>query len=90
MISHRQLVITADDFGYSVERDQGILECHRFGAITRASLMVNAVNAKRAASRANNSGLTLGETNQKQVLVTAVMVPPDYLHILPKRLSNTY
>lgn len=36
----RQLVVNADDFGYSPGLNRGILECHTRGVVTSASLMV--------------------------------------------------
>jgi len=54
------LVVTADDFGYSASRDDGILHLFSVGAITRASLLVNGASAARALSLAHAAGLPVG------------------------------
>ncbi|XP_045173413.2 carbohydrate deacetylase-like [Mercenaria mercenaria] len=49
----KNLIITADDLGYSTERDNGIIQCFRQGVISGASLMMNGhcvVNAVRQAT----------------------------------------
>lgn len=48
----RQLILTADDFGFSPEVDEGILLACRDGALRHASLMVGEEPAEEAASRA--------------------------------------
>ncbi|KAL4223048.1 hypothetical protein ACF0H5_016525 [Mactra antiquata] len=55
----KQLIIIADDFGYSDKRDEGIIECFKTGAITGVSLMVNGYSAERAVTHAKNVGLPL-------------------------------
>ena len=57
------LIITADDFGYSVTRNKGIIDCYTAGAITRASLMVNGVACKEAIESATLNGLPVGMNN---------------------------
>jgi len=37
----QQLIINADDFGYTKEVNQGILETHRFGTLTSTTIMTN-------------------------------------------------
>ena len=37
----KYLIINGDDFGLSVGINRGILECHKYGTLTSASLMVN-------------------------------------------------
>ncbi|XP_064612412.1 carbohydrate deacetylase-like [Liolophura sinensis] len=54
------LIINADDFGYSSERDQGIIECFQKSAISSASLMVTGVNVVQAVERAKKENLPLG------------------------------
>ncbi len=56
----QHLIITADDFGYSVTRNTGIIECYTAGGITRASLMVNGVACKEAVETASLHGLPIG------------------------------
>lgn len=58
--SQCSLIITADDFGYSAERDDGILECFLAGAITNASLMVNGYSALSAVEKAKAVNMPLG------------------------------
>lgn len=56
----RQLIINADDLGMTPDRDAGILDCARAGAITSASLMVDGLSAVAAAKEAARVGLPLG------------------------------
>jgi chitin disaccharide deacetylase len=44
----RQLVVNADDLGYDPEIDRGILEAHRLGIVTSATLMVGTPFARDA------------------------------------------
>ena len=46
------VVVNADDFGASVGINRGVIEAHRLGPVTSASLMVNAPAAADAAARA--------------------------------------
>lgn len=57
----KQLILTADDFGRSVEINAAIEEAHRAGFLTQASLMVNepAVDDAVAIAR-RNPGLCVG------------------------------
>ncbi len=48
----RQLVVNADDFGYSRSVNRGIVEAHERGIVTSASLMVDAAGAVEAAEYA--------------------------------------
>jgi hopanoid biosynthesis associated protein HpnK len=50
--SRRQLVVNADDFGISRGVNRGIVEAHRDGVVTSASLMANAPSAEDALTRA--------------------------------------
>ncbi|XP_061187842.1 carbohydrate deacetylase-like [Saccostrea echinata] len=54
------LVINADDFGYSVVRNKGIVECFQEGAISGVTLMVNGVAAEDGARRAKEVGMPTG------------------------------
>jgi chitin disaccharide deacetylase len=51
----RQLIVNADDLGASTGVNRGIVECHRAGIVTSASLMVTGAAAEEAValSRAN-------------------------------------
>ena len=55
-----QLLITADDLGYSAERDAGILAAHAAGLLTGASLLVNGASAPGALAAAVAAGLPVG------------------------------
>ena len=59
--SRHRLIITADDCGYSVERDRGIIECFKNGAITTASLLINGVAAMQACYVARQYGMPVGK-----------------------------
>jgi hypothetical protein len=50
----RQLIVNADDFGYSSGVNRGILEAHRQGIVTSTSVMVN----QRAAPAGTKQALT--------------------------------
>ncbi|XP_028400315.1 carbohydrate deacetylase-like [Dendronephthya gigantea] len=58
---HEYLIVTADDFGYSMQRDKGIIQAFNNGIITRASLLVNGQTAQTTAvTLAGKHGLPLG------------------------------
>ena len=59
-MAKRGLIITADDMGYNVERNQGIIECFEKGGITNSSLMVNGVACEDAVKLALKYGLPTG------------------------------
>ena len=46
----RKLIINADDFGFNKKITDGIIECHKAGTVTSATLMVNMPAAEYAAS----------------------------------------
>ena len=54
-----KLVINADDFGYCVERDRGIIEAWHAGALSGASLMVTGASCVSASQQANDVGMPL-------------------------------
>jgi predicted glycoside hydrolase/deacetylase ChbG (UPF0249 family) len=56
----RELIINADDFGYSTERDRGIIDSFVNGVLTSATLLVNGSTARSAVALAKNHGLPLG------------------------------
>ena len=60
MTTSRYLIITADDFGYSSERDDGILACYHDNSISNVSLMVNGYSAEEAVKKAKAIGLPMG------------------------------
>ena len=53
------LIVTADDFGYSRERNIGIVECYLDSVITRATLLVNGLAAGHAVQLAKKHGLAM-------------------------------
>lgn len=59
-MSPRQLIVTADDFGYGVVRDNGILDSFSNGLVTRTTLLVNGRSAESAARKALQAGLPMG------------------------------
>ena len=54
------LIINADDFGYSVSRNIGMVECFTKGVISGVTLMVNGVADEDAAKRAKESNVPTG------------------------------
>ena len=54
------LIINADDFGYSVSRNIGMVECFTKGVISGVTLMVNGVADEDAAKRAKESKVPTG------------------------------
>ncbi|GFO19887.1 carbohydrate deacetylase [Plakobranchus ocellatus] len=55
-----QLIITADDFGFSKERNIGIMEAFSNGAVQSASLLLNCTGSTDAIERAKKTSITLG------------------------------
>ncbi|XP_052799204.1 carbohydrate deacetylase-like [Mya arenaria] len=55
----RFLLVTSDDFGYSEERDDGIIECYKSGAITGAVAMVNGISVATGVIKAKQAGMPL-------------------------------
>lgn len=55
-----ELIVNADDLGYSQNRDAAIFELFRLGKITSASLIVNGPTAKTASEKAILVGLPIG------------------------------
>ena len=41
MSTQRQLVVNADDFGFTPDVNEGIVEAHRHGILTATTLMAN-------------------------------------------------
>ncbi|MBV8169085.1 MAG: ChbG/HpnK family deacetylase, partial [Alphaproteobacteria bacterium] len=74
----RRLVVTADDFGLSVEVNEAVEAAHREGILTSASLMVAApaaADAVRRAQRLPDLGVGLHLT----LLADRPMSPPESL-----------
>jgi hypothetical protein len=47
LISRKQLVVNADDFGLTPDVNQGIVEAHRRGILTATTLMANGEGVRR-------------------------------------------
>jgi chitin disaccharide deacetylase len=61
MVATRYLIVNADDFGQSRGVNRGIMQAHRRGIVTSASLMVRWLAASEAAAYAReHSSLSLG------------------------------
>ena len=54
------LIVTADDLGYSEERDDGIIRAFRSGVVRNASLLVSGASAASALRRALDAGICVG------------------------------
>ncbi|CAC5374505.1 Carbohydrate deacetylase [Mytilus coruscus] len=52
--------VNADDFGYGIERNDGIINCFKAGAISSTTMLVNGVAAEDAAKKAKLAGLPTG------------------------------
>jgi predicted glycoside hydrolase/deacetylase ChbG (UPF0249 family) len=70
----KYLIVNADDFGYGTEINRGIVEAHRVGVVTSASLMVNTPGTEEAVGLASDSpalslGLHVNFTNEAERLV---------------------
>lgn len=55
----KYVIITSDDFGYSAERDAGIVQCYKHGAVTCASVMMNGYNVISAVEQAAKLGMPI-------------------------------
>ncbi|XP_072443918.1 carbohydrate deacetylase [Chiloscyllium punctatum] len=55
-----RLIVTGDDFGYCLRRNQGIMECFNAKAISNVSLLVNGTAAKEAATSTTRNKVPLG------------------------------
>jgi len=55
-----RLVVNADDLGLHPRIDEGILEAHREGVLTSATVLARGPNAAEAVQRAKAQGLALG------------------------------
>jgi predicted glycoside hydrolase/deacetylase ChbG (UPF0249 family) len=61
LISRKQLVVNADDFGFTPDVNQGIVEAHRRGILTAATVMANGAAFDEAARLARGTpGLDIG------------------------------
>eukprot|EP00961_Rhodomonas_salina_P085338 1146110-Rhodomonas_salina.1 len=54
------LIVTADDFGMTPERDRGIIQAKKKGILTNTSLLVNGSTAREAVEEAKQCGLSVG------------------------------
>jgi predicted glycoside hydrolase/deacetylase ChbG (UPF0249 family) len=80
------LTVTADDLGYSSERDDGILRAFHDGVVRNASLLVNGESAPKAIRRAVSAGLcvglhvnlTEGSPCAEHASIRSLLRPPDF------------
>src|SRR5919112_1525178 len=72
----RQLVVNADDFGISRGVNRGIVEAHRAGLVTSASLMSNLPSAEDALTRATTCP-DLGLGLHLTLTAGRPLTPPD-------------
>ncbi|XP_013383666.1 carbohydrate deacetylase [Lingula anatina] len=56
----KHLIINADDFGYCEERNKGIVECYKAGAVTSTTLMVSGQAAQQAAELISEYNISVG------------------------------
>ncbi|XP_033119317.1 carbohydrate deacetylase-like isoform X2 [Anneissia japonica] len=56
----KRLIINADDFGYSLQRNRGIVECFKNKSITSTSLLVNSVAMDDAVHHIRHLGIPAG------------------------------
>ena len=56
----RYLIVTADDMGYNVERNEGIIDSFKKKAVTNSSVIVNGVASQHAAQLALEHNLPTG------------------------------
>src|SRR4030095_15505240 len=59
-MSKRQLIVNADDFGQSRGINSGVIEAHKHGIVTSASLMVRWPHAREASDYARDRNLSVG------------------------------
>jgi chitin disaccharide deacetylase len=59
-LTHRALIVNADDFGRSAAINRGIMRANEFGIVTSASLMVRWADAEPAAELARGTDLSVG------------------------------
>jgi chitin disaccharide deacetylase len=74
----KRLIITGDDFGMSAGINRGIVEAHRVGILTSASLMVNRRASREAAALGRDCpGLSLGLHLDLTDLTDAARAPEE-------------
>ena len=82
--SSRQLVVNADDFGISLGVNRGIVEAHRRGLVTSASLMPNLAAAEDALAQAAECP-SLGLGLHLTLTAGQPLSPPDAIPTLVDR-----
>ncbi len=80
-VKEKQLVVTADDFGASIEVNEAVEQAHRHGILTAASLMVAGDAAADAVARARDMP-TLGVGLHIVLVEGRPMLPPERLPAL--------
>ena len=90
----KYLIVNADDFGYSLGVNRGIIEAHTNGIVTSTSVMVDAVGAEQAKELVNYPDLSVGLhfvardfnnvsgelDRQYEKFIDVVGVAPDHLN----------
>ena len=64
MPGKRYIIITADDFGFSKERNEGIIQAFLKGGVQSASILLNCSGTNDAAILAKQNGLVCGKCNK--------------------------
>jgi len=85
--SDRRLIVTADDFGASLEVNEAVERAYRDGILTAASLMVAGDAAADAVARARTMPL-LGVGLHIVLVEGRPMLPPDQVLALVDRAGN--
>ena len=86
----KQLIVNADDFGSSPDRNQSTIEAHRKGIVTSATLLINrpaaaaGIELARAEAPRLGLGLHLNLTSGQPVL------PPEHVPSLVDETGNFY
>lgn len=90
----RSLIVNADDFGYSLGVNQGIIKAHTDGIVTSTSVMIDSMGAHEASRLSQYSALSVGLhfvvsdfedvtselERQHKKFISIVGSPPDHLN----------
>lgn len=57
----RYLIVTGDDFGFSTERNAGVMEAFHRGAVKSASILLNCTGTDEAVSLFKSNSLCPGQ-----------------------------
>ena len=84
----RRLIVNADDFGLTAGVNRAILEAHRGGIVTSATLMANSRAFAEAAELARSAGDRLSVGCHIVLLDGEPMLPPDKVPTLLQRANH--